>query len=72
MTLTLALTRLDAQLDGVFAARIGIAFLTNHYLAAKVVTLTLTLTLTLTITSPPRRRDSSHSHSEGTTVSIPW
>ena len=27
--------RLDAQLDGVFAARIGIAFLTNHYLAAK-------------------------------------
>ena len=43
MTLTLALTRLDAQLDGVFAARIGIAFLTNHYLAAKV-TLTLTLT----------------------------
>ena len=27
--------RLDAQLDGVFAAHIGIAFLTNHYLAAK-------------------------------------
>ena len=27
--------RLDAQLDSVFFARIGIAFLTNHYLAAK-------------------------------------
>jgi hypothetical protein len=35
-------TEVDMQLDGVFAARIALRFLTNHYLAAKVLYLLVT------------------------------